>query len=398
MNKLALLLGFLTLLGFVVFLGGELPYFIFYIFALSIVVPLIHSLITLIRLDGKVMVPKESFYRGDDVDITYLVYNRSPFLIPYIIIDSKVHSTLSRHESKLATSLAGGDSYRHNETINLSKRGFFDLGEIEVTISDIFRIFKFKKKISSQASLLVYPKIIELSSFTTSSSQHQGELVSRDGKFEDRSRINTLRDYVEGDNIKSIHWKLTAKKDEPIIKIFDNRVDSSIAVFLDNSLTSYSHDTDNRMEDKAVDLALSIIDYCLDNGLESTLIHQDKDRSLLTSGNESDQIKPFLDQLARLRATGKISFPDLILNNIGNFPKGSTIIMISPQLDKKLGARVLELLSRNYKPFLIIVSDLENKAGDIDQDIRGKLIKENIPVYLVNYHMNIKEVLEDYRD
>lgn len=398
MNKIGLVLIGLMLLAFVVFLGGELAYFIFYIFALSIILPLIHSLITIIRLNGKVIVPEKSLYRGDDVDITYLVDNRTPLLIPYIIIDSKVHSTLGRYQSKLATSLPGRESYRHYETVNLNKRGYFHVGEIEVTIQDIFRIFKFKKKISSKASLLVYPKIIKLASFKTSSSQHQGELFSSDGKFEDRTRISTLRDYVEGDNIKSIHWKLTAKKDEPMIKVFDKRVHSSVVIFLDNSLWSYHDDVDNRMEDKAVDLALSIIDYCLDNSLDSTLVHQDKDKSLLTSGNEIDDLKPFLNELAKLRATGKMSFSDLILNNIEIHSQASTIIMITPQLDKKVGASVLELLSKNFKPFLIIVSDRENKSGKIDEDIRRKLIKENIPVYLINYHMNIKEVLEDYRE
>ena len=42
--------------------------------------------------------------------------------------------------------------------------------------------------------------------------------------------------------------------------------------------------------------------------------------------------------------------------------------------------------------------ELARRMKKIDEDIRKKLIKENIPVYLINYHMNIKEVLEDYRE
>lgn len=398
MNKFILLIISLVLLGFVLFLGGELPYFIFYIFAVSIVLPLIHSLITVWRLKGKVVVPQKSLYKGDDLDITYVVYNKTPLLIPYIIIDSKVHSTLSMYKSKIATALPGNEVYRHNETINLSKRGYFEVGEIEITIQDIFKLFKFKKNISSEASLLVYPKIIKLNSFRTSSSQHQGELMSLDGNFEDRTRVNTLRDYVEGDNIKAMHWKLTAKKDSPMIKIFDNRVDSNIGIFLDNSIASYEDDVNNRLEDKAVDLALSIIDYCLNNSLNATLIHQDQDNILNTSGNEVEYLKVFLEELAKLRANGKMDYIDLIMNNIDDFNKGSSIIMISPDLNKRLGTVALELLSKNYKPSLIIVRDSDNKTGKIDDEIRKKLIKESIPVRVVNYHMNIKEVLEDYRD
>lgn len=398
MRKLSLALLLLTLLGFVVFLGGKLPYFLFYVVALSILLPLLHSLITIIRLKGKIVLPEKSLYRGDDVDIHYQVSNNTPFLIPYLIIDSKIQASLSSYESKVATGLPGHELYRSHETVNLRKRGYFQVGEIEVIIQDIFKLFKFKKKISSDISLLVYPKTIKLASFRTSTSHHQGELISTDGRFEDRTRVNTFRDYVEGDSIKSMHWKLSAKRDEPIVKIFDNRVDSNLTIFLDNSSSSYRDDVDNRLEDKAVDIALSIIDYSLDNNLNVSLVHQKKDEILSTSGSEIYDLKPFLEELARLRATGGLNIKDLILNNIENIGKGSSIIIITPLLNKACGAIVLELLSKNYRPYLIVVRDSENKTGYIDEDIRKKLIRENIPLHLINYHTNIKEVLEDYRE
>lgn len=121
MNKIILLIISLILLGFVVFLGGQLPYFIFYIFALSIILPLIHSLITIKRLDGQVILPQKDLYRGDDADITYIVDNKTPLLIPYLIIDNKIQSTLAMNQSKVATALPGMEMYRHHETINLKK-------------------------------------------------------------------------------------------------------------------------------------------------------------------------------------------------------------------------------------------------------------------------------------
>ena len=72
--------------------------------------------------------------------------------------------------------------------------------------------------------------------------------------------------------------------------------------------------------------------------------------------------------------------------------------MITPELDKKTGALALELLSKYYKPFLIVIKDRENKTGNMNEDIRKKLIKESITVYEINYDMNIKVVLEDFRE
>lgn len=396
MNKIGLSLLLLVLLGFVVFLGGQLPYFLFYIFALAVLLPLIHTIITLIRLNGEVLIPKESLYKGDNINIVYQVDNRSPFLIPYLTIDNSIHSTLSKYQSMVVTALPGKELYRHSETINLNKRGYFEIGEIEVIVQDIFKLFKFKKKIASHTSLLVYPKTIKLNSFRATSNQQQGELISDDGSFEDKSRINSLRDYVEGDSIKSMHWKLTAKKDFPMIKLFENRVDSNIGIFLDNSLNSYWKDVDNRLEDKAVDVSLSIIDYCLDNNLKLTLLHQNKDENLLTNGSEIDDLKPFLEVLAKLRATGKTDFTNFILNNIEDLVKGSSVVIVTPLLDKSVGAITLDIQSRGYKPLLITIKDSNNRTGILDDNIRKKLIKESVPVYNLDYYTNIKVALEDY--
>lgn len=398
MNRLVLAIVLLVLLGFSVFLGGQLPYFLFYVFALALLVPLIHSIISIIRLKGEVLLPSESLYKGDTIDIVYQVDNRSPFLIPYLTVDNKIHSRLSKYQSKRVTSLAGKDLFRHSEAIGLNKRGYFEIGEIEVIVQDIFKLFSFKKKIATDTSLLVYPKTIKINSFRTSSSQQQGDLVSSDSIFQDKSRVNTFRDYLEGDSIKSMHWKLSAKKDSPMVKLFDTRVDSNIAIFLDNSFNSYLKDIDNRLEDKAVDVSLSIIDYCLENNLNLTLFHQDKVKNLITSASEMDEIKSFLEVLAKLRANGKEDFKDFILSNIDNLDKGSSIVIITPQLDKAIGALALDLNSRSYKPLLISIKDRENKSGFADEEVGKYLVKENISVYNLDYHSNIKVALEDYSE
>ena len=89
------------------------------------------------------------------------------------------------------------------------------MGEIDLTIKDAFGFFSIKKKISSTTSLLIYPEIIGLTTFKISTSQQAGDLLIRDSSFQDKSRIYSLREYLEGDSIKSIHWRLTARKTLP---------------------------------------------------------------------------------------------------------------------------------------------------------------------------------------
>ena len=61
------------------------------------------------------------------------------------------------------------------------------------------------KRKSQYHFLLIYPEIIGLTTFKISTSQQAGDLLIRDSSFQDKSRIYSLREYLEGDSIKSIH-------------------------------------------------------------------------------------------------------------------------------------------------------------------------------------------------
>ena len=92
---------------------------------------------------------------------------------------------------------------------------------------------------TSKTSLLVYPIPTELNSFKITSIEQIGDMIIDNKAFEDKSRISSLREFREGDSVKAIHWKLSAKLDELIIKEFDNSADTNVIVFVDNYYELY---------------------------------------------------------------------------------------------------------------------------------------------------------------
>lgn len=394
-SKIGILLMFIIILAFVLFVGGTMPYFLFYIFLLTFTLPLAHSLITLNRLRGSVKTPNEYLYTGDRIDIDYFVENRSPFSIPYLHIYSDIKRQLTEGEtSKVILNLRKKEIFSYSENIVLKRRGYYQLGEINVTIQDVFRFYSFKKKISSSISLLVYPEIIELSTFKITANQQSGELLVYDSVFQDKSRISSLRDYTEGDSIKSIHWKLSAKKDIPIVKEFENRVNTNTIIFIDNEKSNYRNDLDRRLEDKAVDVALSIINYCLNQNIEVSLQTQSEESYIEVQGQQNSDLKPFLEVLARFSGNGSLEFRSFLLPRIETVQKISTVVIITPNLDKSMGANGIQLKMKNLNPLFIIITDINNKTGYVDSTIEKRLKQEGIPIYIIDYNTSIREALE----
>ncbi|HZK33646.1 MAG TPA: DUF58 domain-containing protein [Tissierellaceae bacterium] len=386
---------FVSTLLFALLVGGTVPYFIFYAVLLAFLIPLIHSLIILANLKAVIQIPEGSFYVGEKLLIEYEVFNNSIFYLPYVKIKSNMVKELSRTSPKeVLINLDPKSSFNHREEVIMKRRGYYTFGEIEVSIKDVFGLFPLKKNISSKTSILVYPEPIDLSTFQIPRVGQLGNLLINDPIFQDKSRVSSLRDYREGDSIKSIHWKLWPKLGDLIVKDYENRGDTSVVVFIDNYKESYKNDVDRRLEDKIVDISLSIISYYLNQHIFVSLETQDHEKQIEIQGEGSSHIKPFLETLARFKPNGAITFKDFLLPKIEFLKKDSTVVIVTPNLDKSMGTLGILLKTKSLDPLFIIVNDRENKTGLLNLEIESKLRKENIPIYILNHSSNIKETLE----
>lgn len=386
---------FIILLGYVLLVGGTVPYFLFYTMLLIYLIPFIHCLICYLFLKGTVEIPEGNLHAGDTITIMYKINNKSILPITYLEIENDFSKKLTGKTSpKVILSIEKKGYYNGSETIILKRRGFYEVGEISVTIKDAFGFFSLKKKISTPTSLLVYPEVIDISTFKTSTAQQTGELSIKDPSFQDKSRINSLREYQEGDSIKSIHWKQTAKKNTPIVKEYENSYDTQLVIFLDNEYRLFKNDIDTRIEDKIVDVTASIINYCLNQKIEVTLETQNYDSTIKIKGMQKSDFKPFLEVLARFRGNGKSNFSTFISSKIDIIKRSSTVVLVTPNLDKKMGSLGIKLRMKNLYPVFIVVTDYENNNGYMDVIIEKKLKSEGIPVYWLDCKTNVKEILE----
>ncbi len=394
-NKKVLLFSGLILLFTVIFVGGLMPYFIFYVFLLTLLFPVFHNLVVMRGLKGTVQIPKDSLYIGDQISIGYRLENRSVFYVPFLEVQSAISRRLTgTMDPPEITSMDSKSHFVRGQSVTLKRRGYYELGDIEITLRDVFRLFSFKKRIASEAALMVYPEVINLSSFEISASQQLGELRVFDPAFEDKSRIASLRGYQDGDSMKRVHWSMTAKKGEVIVKNYENRGDTYVAVIVDNEIHHYLRDVDRRLEDKVVDAALCMTNYCLTHNIEMTLDTQRGQIPVHITGHQKSDLKPFLETFALFQGNGRQNFKTFMLSRINMIPKGATVIVVTPNLDKEMGAQGIQLKMRNLNPLFMVVTDKQNKTGFVDPQVEKKLKQEKISLYHIDYRTNIKEMLE----
>ncbi len=103
-------------------------------------------------------------------------------------------------------------------TIPKTKRGIYTIGPTHYTYQDVFGLSKINITDNSRFELTILPEIPQITKYNFKLSKVKGdenEIIT--------ARINTddyykTRPYVRGDDVRRIHWKLTAKTDQLIIR------------------------------------------------------------------------------------------------------------------------------------------------------------------------------------
>lgn len=118
----------------------------------------------------------------------------------------------------IAPAFARG-SFIFSLPVHFERAGIYELNVLELSCYDYLHIFRFRKDISLQKELMIYPRVIELPAFDqTAYGEGFDEFEETSAKGNVSSNVTDIREYVPGDRLQKIHWKLSLKIDKLMIK------------------------------------------------------------------------------------------------------------------------------------------------------------------------------------
>lgn len=112
--------------------------------------------------------------------------------------------------------LATGQRRRHSVEVVISRRGWHELGPWRLEVLLPLGFFLKSKVLVADRRVLVYPRLL---SSSTSPLRRGGGRRSPDA-LESRGRegeVTQLRDYREGDEVRAMHWKQTARQQRLVV-------------------------------------------------------------------------------------------------------------------------------------------------------------------------------------
>jgi len=191
---------------------------------------------------GKIAVSIQMPATGEkDADIEGRLIVRNNSILPIgrasVVIGIRNDLTEEYTRLKLFTSALPRGQAETAFKLSSAHCGYIRVWTERVHIKDILGILPVPCSTRGEGKLTVLPSTfpMELSIALTLSSPEDSETYIPNKKGSDYSEIFQLREYVEGDSIKHIHWKLTSKVDKLIVRDASLPVTKSLLVFWDKS-------------------------------------------------------------------------------------------------------------------------------------------------------------------
>lgn len=158
------------------------------------------------------------------------------------------------------------NSQRVTFQLNSKYCGIINIRTVYINIFDPLRIFKFKvgKNVTSQIAVMPESHEINGTVNYTDRVNEESSMFSETKPGDDPSEVFDLREYIPGDKLNRIHWKLSSKKDDFIVKDYSLPIDVPSTIFLDLKCYEDSEYT-LPVFDTLIETLLSVSQFMLEN-------------------------------------------------------------------------------------------------------------------------------------
>ena len=190
--------------------------------------------------------------KGQPVSYEIKIINESPLPFPFVetvVSLPSENAVICRDELMRITLLPMG-AHIVNSVVSFPLRGSYDIGVKYMYIGDLFGIFRTEVKLELHRTVVVYPRNIIMSADANRSDTDLPTSVTKRSVSPEQAEPADIRNYVPGDSMKNIHWKLSSKSEELQVKNFSSNTDQHIYILCDLSFAGADADESHEKTEK----------------------------------------------------------------------------------------------------------------------------------------------------
>lgn len=178
----------------------------------------------------------ERFSNGDENKVFLAVSNKYPFAVHVDLVDEVPFQFQMRNFS-LSFLLGGSADKSIIYNIRPTQRGEYVFYNINLFVKSPLRLMTKRVTIEAKRSIKVFPSFFQLRRYELKA--HSSNLAEAGNKkmrkLGQSLEFEQIKEYVTGDDIRTINWKATARKGQMMVNNFTDEKSQHVYCFIDKS-------------------------------------------------------------------------------------------------------------------------------------------------------------------
>ena len=291
--------------------------------------------------------------RGEVVSMEISVSHRSP--LPIAPVALRMRATSNTPAGTIHLTQLGKRRQRVVHKFAADHVGAMFPGVDSYVVSDVFGFFKHEHKPDMTGQeLLVLPVPFEVEPLTFAAGDMGVETMKR--AMEDPSSPSDIRAWQQGDPLKRIHWKASARKRELMVRQFEEPALPDALVLLD---TSAPYLTEGRPEEQRAFIQDALLETAA--SVVACQIRQDNPVRLPLVGDRPMEYSSrmglplLLEELARCTFNETEQFERVVMMQLGELRKTGAVVIITSRLTSVLVELIVRMkrMGPNVRLYLV---------------------------------------------
>ncbi len=246
---------------------------------------------------------------GDENEIRIFVENSYPFTIEFNVID-EIPTQFQRRDLKFNLLVKSGENGIIHYNLRPVKRGEYHFGSVHVFANSVIRLVSRRMSFSYNKMVPVYPSYLQLHKYEIMAiSQRLSEIgIKKVRRLGHNMEFEQIKEYVAGDDFRTINWKATARKAEFMVNTYQDERSQQVYCLIDKGRSMQMPFDDMTLLDYSINATLILSNIAIKKDDKAGVItFQHKIGNILPASKRNHQLSLIQEMLFNQKTAYKES-------------------------------------------------------------------------------------------
>ncbi len=367
-NRLIALLALVLALISISLVGGAASYGFFFFVLIIPAVSFVYTIIVYLRFKVYQRLDVNAAVAGTPAAFYFTLKNEDKFAHCAIKVDFYTDfSDINGVDSETEYELMPSTGVQKETKLICRYRGTYEVGIKTVTVTDYLRLFSIRFKNKERLRATVLPRLIIPKNVA---GLDEVLLAARDLSARSDEPDVLVRDYLPGDDIRRIHWKILAKTGKPMIRTYTGENTPDINIIMEPHRYSDVPSEYLPIENKILETVLAISYHCLEKGI-TTGVYTFDTKLAGYALSSMDSFEEFYARISSYRFTEASQsgmFAEVLKDH--RIAEGGALILILHKFSDEARACIEQLMAYQIPVMVYLVGD-ENDSKSNPSDLKS---------------------------